>query len=86
MKKFKTYLAVVFAILMVTALAVTASANDGNTVGLGDYSEQITAQFSNAASDILPIFLGVLGAGLIVFVVFKGIRLAKKMFGTVANG
>lgn len=64
---------------------VVASAEDTATTGLSNYSEQITAQFTSAASDITPIIIGVLGAGLGVFVIFVGIKLAKKMFTTVAK-
>lgn len=66
------------------ALAVAASA-EGET-GLASAAEQITSQFTSAASDITPIILGVLGAGLGIFVIFVGIKLAKKMFSTVSKG
>ncbi len=66
-------------------LAVVVASADDTATGLSNYSEQITAQFTSAASDITPIIIGVLGAGLGVFVIFVGIKLAKKMFTTVAK-
>ena len=72
---------------LVPVMAVAASAEDGATTstGLSTYSDQITSQFTTTANDIIPIIVGVLGAGLAVFAIFVGIRLAKKMFSTVAK-
>lgn len=73
---------------LVPVITVAASAEDevpAASSGLSDYTSQITAQFTNTASDIIPIIIGVLGAGLGVFAIFVGIRLAKKMFSTVAK-
>lgn len=83
--KFRKKIAVV-AVAAVSALAmsVAAFAEDG-TSALEGASGQITEQFTKAASDITPIILGVLGAGLGIFVVFVGIRLAKRMFTTVSK-
>lgn len=68
-----------------TALAtVAASAEEGT--GLASYSTQITEQFTNTANQIMPIIIGVLGAGLGIFAIFVGIKLAKKMFSTVSKG
>lgn len=71
----------------VPVVSVIASADDttGTTTGLSTYTDQITAQFTNTANDIVPIIIGVLGAGLGVFAIFMGIRLAKKMFSTVSK-
>ena len=69
----------------VPVLAVVASADDTATPSLSSYSSQITSQFTTAANDIIPIIVGVLGAGLGVFAIFMGIRLAKKMFSTVSK-
>ena len=73
---------------LVPVMAAAASAEDGTgttSTGLSTYSDQITAQFTTTANDIIPIIVGVLGAGLAVFAIFVGIRLAKKMFSTVAK-
>lgn len=71
----------------VPVVSVIASADDttGTSTGLSTYTDQITAQFTNTANDIVPIIIGVLGAGLGVFAIFMGIRLAKKMFSTVSK-
>lgn len=73
------------AVAAMTALStVVSSAEEGSTT-LSSYSTQITEQFTSAANDIVPIIIGVLGAGLAIFVIFVGIKLAKKMFTTVAK-
>ncbi len=75
---------------MSCALAVSASAAEtGEGAGasaLAGASDQIQQQFTQAASDITPIVLGILGAGLGIFVIFVAIKLGKKMFKTVSNG
>lgn len=74
------------AVSAVTALATVCASAEGSTTSLSTYSDQITSQFTSAANDIAPIIVGVLGAGLGIFVIFVGIRLAKKMFSTVSKG
>lgn len=71
----------------VPVVTVMASAEDetGTSKGLSTYATQIQNQFTETANDIIPIIVGVLGAGLAVFAIFVGIRLAKKMFSTVAK-
>lgn len=70
----------------VMAVTSVVSASAAGETGLSTYSEQITTQFQNAANDITPIIISILGVGLGIFAIFKGIKLAKKMFGTVSNG
>lgn len=69
------------------SMAVAASASEpaGTESALDGASEQILEQFTRAAADITPIILGILGAGLGIFVIFVGIKLGKKMFTTVAK-
>lgn len=69
----------------VPVLAVVSSAEDGTSTNLSTYASQIETQFSNTANQVIPIIVGVLGAGLGVFAIFVGIKLAKKMFTTVAK-
>lgn len=69
-----------------TAIATVAASAAEEGTGLASYSTQITEQFSNTANDIMPIIIGVLGAGLGIFAIFVGIKLAKKMFSTVSKG
>lgn len=68
----------------VPVISVVASAEDTGS-SLATYKDQITAQFTSTANDVIPIIVGVLGAGLGVFAIFVGIKLAKKMFSTVAK-
>lgn len=75
---------------LVPVMAVAASAEDGasgttSSSAIADYSDQIINQFSGAVDNIIPIVVGVLGAGLGIWVIFLGIRLAKKMLGTVSK-
>lgn len=67
------------------AVATSAAETSGGETALGGASEQIMEQFTGAAADITPIILGILGAGLGIFVIFVGIKLGKKMFTTVAK-
>lgn len=83
-KKFIALFAAAFTALSMAVCACAADSTDSPTA-LAGASDQIIDQFSGAANDIIPIILGVLGAGLVIFVVFVGIRLAKKMFSTVAK-
>ncbi len=81
------YLASAMAVGCTAALAtVVSSAEDGTTgTQLADYSDQIIGQFSGAVDSIVPIVVGVMGAGLGIFVIFVGIKLGKKMFNTVSK-
>ena len=77
------YAAAMMGVGCTTALTAIVSSAEG--AGLSSYSDQIISQFTSAADDIVPIVVGVLGAGLGIFVIFVGIKLAKKMFTTVSK-
>lgn len=83
----KKFVVLVSAALACGTMAVAASAAEtsGGNTSLGGASDQILEQFTGAAADITPIILGILGAGLGIFVIFVGIKLGKKMFTTVAK-
>lgn len=83
----KILVGVAAAALSCSAMAVGAFAA-GETSGsaLAGASDQIIEQFTTAANDIRPIIIGVLSAGLGIFVIFLGIKFGKKMFKTVSNG
>lgn len=66
-------------------VSVMASAEGETSTGLSAYADQIGAKFTQTANDVIPIIVTVLGAGLGVFAIFVGIKLAKKMFSTVAK-
>lgn len=91
--KSKKIIGVFACVAMSCALAVSASAAETGEAGSGAVdsalagaSQQIQAQFTQAATDITPIILGILGAGLGIFVIFVAIKLGKKMFKTVSSG
>lgn len=74
------------AVAAMTAVStVVSSAADVESASLSSYTTQITDQFTTLASDVVPIIIGVLGAGLVIFGVFMAIRLGKKMFSTVSK-
>lgn len=78
----KKIAAVSVAAVSSVVMAVAASAEEA---GASDVGEQIISQFTKAAGDVKPIIVGVLGAGLSLFIVFISIRLGKKMFNTVSK-
>ena len=57
---------------------------DMSTV-LADAGEQITSQFNDLVMTIIPVILGILGAGLVIFGIFALIKVSKKIFGKVAG-
>lgn len=73
------------------AMAAVASAEEvtstpiDTTSMMKEAGDQLTAQFSSMVSTIIPVILGILGSGLVIFGIFALIRLAKKIFGKVAG-
>lgn len=88
LSKIKKHLGCVAASAISCAVLAVGSfaASTESPSALEGASDQILEQFNSAASDITPIILGILGAGLGIFVIFIGIKLGKKMFKTVSNG
>ena len=68
----------------VCASAATAEASDMSSM-LTDAGNQITTQFTDLVSTIIPVIIGIMGAGLVIFGIFALIKLAKKIFGKVAG-
>ena len=83
----KKIVSVAVAAVSALAMSVAAFAEEAGTgsSALAGAKDQILEQFSGAASDIVPILIGILGAGLGIFVIFVGIKLGKKMFNTVSK-
>lgn len=80
------YLVSAMAVGCTAAAATVVSSAEGATgTDLSAYSDQIISQFTSATDSIVPIVVGVMGAGLGIFVIFVGIRLGKKMFTTVSK-
>lgn len=90
-KKGKAMLCTAIAAISTCAMAVVASAADTGTTStdtnslMAEAGEQLTNQFSGMVSTIIPVILGILGSGLVIFGIFALIKLAKKIFGKVAG-
>lgn len=90
--KCKAFVVGALATVSACAMAVVASAADtsgatsvGTTSMLKEAGDQLTAQFSSMVSTIIPVILGILGSGLVIFGIFALIKFAKKIFGKVAG-
>ncbi len=79
--------AVVGAVSSVCASAATVEASSGIDMGktLADAGTQMTAQFGTLVSTLIPVIIGILTAGLVIFGIMQLIKLAKKTFGKVAG-
>lgn len=91
--KCKRVLAVAVAAVSSFAIAAVASAADTSgasttvdtTSMMTEAGNQLTSQFSSMVSTIIPVVLGILGTGLVIFGIIKLVKLAKKIFGSVAG-
>lgn len=52
---------------------------------LSDAGDQMTSQFGSLVSTLIPVIIGILGGGLVIFGIMQLIKLAKKTFGKVAG-
>ena len=79
--------AVVGAVSSVCASAATVEASAGIDMGktLADAGTQMTAQFGTLVSTLIPVIIGILTAGLVIFGIMQLIKLAKKTFSKVAG-
>lgn len=79
--------AVVGVVSSVCASATTVEASAGIDMGktLADAGTQMTAQFGTLVSTLIPVIIGILTAGLVIFGIMQLIKLAKKTFGKVAG-
>lgn len=93
-RKGKVVLIGVIAAVSSCAMAVVASASevpDASASGtdmenmMAEAGAQLTSQFSSLVTTIIPVILGILGSGLVIFGIFALIRFAKKIFGKVAG-
>ena len=90
-KKCKFMVCTAIATVASAAMAVCASAaetgdttTDMDTV-LASAGSQLTSSFNSLVSTMIPVILGILGSGLVIFGLFALIKLAKKVFGKVAG-
>ena len=91
-RKGKAIISAAVASVCVCAMASVASAADTSgttsldtTSMMKEAGDQLTAQFSSMVSTIIPVILGILASGLVIFGIFALIKLAKKIFGKVAG-
>lgn len=76
--------AVVSAITTVAASAETVEANNMESL-MTSAGDQLTGQFGTLVKTVIPVVLGILGSGLVIFGIFALIKFAKKIFGKVAG-
>lgn len=77
--------AVCTAAVAVCASAETAEAGNNMEAMMKSAGDQLTDQFSSLVTTIIPVVLGILGSGLVIFGIIALIKLAKKVFGKVAG-
>lgn len=67
-----------------SASTVEASAVDMSKV-LSDAGNQMTEQFGVLVTTLVPVIIGILTAGLVIFGIMQLVKLAKKTFSKVAG-
>lgn len=67
-----------------SAVETEVSPVDTNTV-LADAGTQISNSFNSLVSTMIPVILGILGSGLVIYGIFALVKFAKKIFGKVAS-
>ena len=77
--------AVVGAGSSVCASAATVEASGNMETMMKSAGDQLTEQFSSLVGTIVPVIIGILGVGLVIFGIIKLVGLAKKVFGKVAG-
>lgn len=93
-KRAKLCITAVVATMSMAVLTCAASAAEtGETATsavntetvLADAGTQISTSFNSLVSTMIPVILGILGSGLVIFGIFALVKLAKKIFGKVAG-
>lgn len=77
--------AVVGVVSSVCASAATTEASGNMESMMNSAGDQLTGQFSSLVGTIVPVIIGILGVGLVIFGIIKLVGLAKKVFGKVAG-
>ena len=77
--------AVVGVVSSVCASAATTEASGNMESMMKSAGDQLTGQFSSLVGTIVPVIIGILGVGLVIFGIIKLVGLAKKVFGKVAG-
>ena len=70
-----------------TALAACAEETGGvdMSTALSSAGEQLTTTFGDLVTTMVPVIIGILSSGLVIFGIMALIKLAKKTFGKVAG-
>ena len=91
-KKGKLAICTAMATVGAAAMTVCASAAETGTPAvdttesvLADAGTQISTSFNSLVSTMIPVILGILGSGLVIFGIFALVKFAKKIFGKVAG-
>lgn len=77
--------AVVGVVSSVCASAATTEASGNMDSMMKSAGDQLTGQFTSLVGTIVPVIIGILGVGLVIFGIIKLVGLAKKVFGKVAG-
>lgn len=81
-KKGKAMLCTAMATVMTTtAFACVASAD----TTMDDAVSTVQTKFSDLVTTLVPVIVGILGSGLVIYGIFALVKLAKKIFGKVAG-
>lgn len=78
-------LTAITAVTMAIATSAESVADDSMKATLETAGAQLTTSFSDMISTIVPVVLGIVGSGLVIFGIVKLVGLAKKIFGKVAG-
>lgn len=84
-KLFAIPLTAITAVTMAIATSAESVADDSMKATLETAGAQLTTSFSDMISTIVPVVLGIVGSGLVIFGIVKLVGLAKKIFGKVAG-
>lgn len=91
-KRGKAMICTALATVSMAAMTVAASAAESGTetatdmdTVLASAGTQMTSSFNSLVGTMIPVILGILGSGLVIFGLFALIKLAKKVFGKVAS-
>lgn len=68
-----------------TASEVVSEAGSSMESMLSDAGSQLTDSFGSLVTTMIPVIIGILGSGLVIFGIFTLVKLAKKIFGKVAG-
>ncbi len=80
-------IAVTSAMTAAVACAEETATEGGSQMStvLADAGDQLTSQFTDLVGTIVPVIIGIMGSGLIIFGITKLVGVAKKIFGKVAG-